>query len=124
MIATRRSGLALGSWSGRRRRVSSGDTIATVPPDTADRDMTAVYRLRGGDAASSSSSSSSSGIKGDGKGGTTKEDASWGINLNVFGWGGDSGVGAEAKAEKKRKAKQDMEEAEAREAMRKAREER
>lgn len=116
---------ALCSRSGRRRRGASRGTRATVPQDrdTAHR---AVVGLRGGDASSSSSSSSSSsGIKGDAKGATKeKDDASWGLNLNVFGWGGDSEAEAEAKAEKKRKAKQDMEEAEAREAMRKAREER
>lgn len=114
------------SVSGCRGRRDSGEKGATAAPPGI-----AVIRLRGGDASASSSSSSSSssgigtGTKGNAKGlEKEKDDASWGLNLNVFGWGGDSEAEAEAKAEKKRKAKQDMEEAEAREAMRKAREER
>lgn len=107
-------GLALGNRSDCRGRGSSRGARAALPPDTAD---VAVTRLRGGDA------SSPNGSKGDAKE-VAKDDASWGLNLNVFGWGADSEAEAEAKAEKKRKAKQDMEDAEAREEMRKAREER
>ena len=112
-------GLVPRSRAGCRKRGRSGEAGDT-----------AVIRLRGGDASSSLSSSPSSplsGVKGDAKGTTAakeKDDASWGLNLNVFGWGGDSEAEAEAKAESKRKAKQGMEEAEARDAMRKAREER
>lgn len=111
-------GLVLHSRSCRGRRGRKEGTSARLPPDMACRADRAVIRLRGGDASSSPSSD----IRGNAKG--AKKNGSWGLNLNVFGWGGDNEAGAEAKAERKRKSKQDMEEAEAREAMRKAREER
>lgn len=63
-----------------------------------------VVRLRGGSASTRETK------------GTTKEDTGWGMNLNVFSWGGDN--------EAKRKAKQEAEDADARDALRKAREER
>ncbi|CAN0160958.1 unnamed protein product [Scytosiphon promiscuus] len=73
-----------------------------------------VLRLRGGDAPPSSSSPSKTKVD-------IKEEAPWSINLNVFGWGGEN---TEAKAEEKKKAQQIIEHAQARDVMRKAREER
>lgn len=63
-----------------------------------------VVRFRGGSASTRETK------------GAIKEDTGWGLNLNVFGWGGDN--------EAKTKAKQEAEDAEARDALRKAREER
>ncbi|CAM9713756.1 unnamed protein product [Ectocarpus sp. 13 AM-2016] len=63
-----------------------------------------VVRFRGGSASTRETK------------GAIKEDSGWGLNLNVFGWGGDN--------EAKTKAKQEAEDAEARDALRKAREER
>ncbi|CAN0540558.1 unnamed protein product, partial [Ectocarpus sp. 12 AP-2014] len=62
-----------------------------------------VVRFRGGSASTREAKSA------------IKEDTGWGLNLNVFGWGGDN--------EAKTKAKQEAEDAEARDALRKAREE-
>lgn len=75
----------------------------------------AVVRLRGGDASPASPSSPSN-TKVD-----IKEEAPWGLNLKKFGWGGEE---SEAKAEEKRKAQKGVDEARAKDVMRKAREER
>ncbi|CAM9262502.1 unnamed protein product [Ectocarpus fasciculatus] len=68
-----------------------------------------VARLRGGSTSTRETKETKGATK-------AKEDTGWGVNLNVFGWGGDN--------EAKRKAKQDAEDADARDALRKAREER
>ncbi len=126
MMRRRRSGGRSGG-SGSSGSGSSGRMRSAAP--------SAAVLLRGGEASLASTPSpidTKGGSKGDSKGdskgggggGGDKEDGSWGINLNVFGWGADSEAEAEARAAKKRKAQQDMEESEAREAMRKAREER
>lgn len=103
-IGCLRSSGSGGSRSNRRKR--RGEMVGAPP---------AVARLRGGDASPASSSSPSK-AKVD-----IKEEAPWGLNLKVFGWGRED---AEAKAEAKRKAEQEISEAQARDVMRKAREER
>ncbi|CAM9980826.1 unnamed protein product, partial [Laminaria digitata] len=76
------------------------------PTSTNRRRARPVFRLRGGEAPTKVSGTAGA--------------SAWNMNMDIFGWGQDS----ESKEELKQKRLQEMEEAEAREELRKGREDR